>query len=403
MSVEILMPKLGLTMRTGAVLKWLKEEGDAVETNEPLLEIETEKLSHQIESPASGVLLKKIALEGEKYPIAFVVGYIGQPGEQINAVAAASGATEASSFGEKTSESRAVISAPVSAGRVFISPVARKLAADLGLEYKQIRGTGPNGRIVKADVQKHANARRTVPVFVAPAEQDEADAIIPYSGIRRAIGDNMLQAWVTIPMVTHHVTADMGAMIEYRAMLNRGVTEKKDQISINDLFLKLTAAALVKMPLINSSLTEDHIILHKRVHLGMATALDNGLIVPVIRDAHRKNLLALSREAKDKAARARNGGLNLDEIQGGTFTVSNLGGYGSVDLFTPIINSPQAGILGIGRMADAAVPVEGEIRIRPRIGLSFTYDHRIIDGAVAAEFIRTLMQLMENPARSVLL
>jgi pyruvate dehydrogenase E2 component (dihydrolipoamide acetyltransferase) len=204
-------------------------------------------------------------------------------------------------------------------------------------------------------------------------------------------------------MVTHHVMADMGALIEYREMLNRGVTEKNDQISINDLLLKLTAVALVKMPIINSSLIEESIVLHKRVHLGMATALDHGLIVPVIRDANRKNLLDLSREAKDLAARARNGGLNLDEVQGGTFTVSNLGGYGSVDLFTPIINPPQAGILGIGRVSDTAAPVEGEIKIRPRIGLSFTYDHRIIDGAVAAEFIRTLMQLMENPARSVLL
>jgi pyruvate dehydrogenase E2 component (dihydrolipoamide acetyltransferase) len=157
------------------------------------------------------------------------------------------------------------------------------------------------------------------------------------------------------------------------------------------------------MPIVNSSLTEAGIVLHKRVHLGMATALDNGLIVPVIRDAHRKNLLELSREAKDLAARARIRGLSLDELQGATFTVSNLGGYGSVDLFTPIVNPPQAAILGIGRVTDAAVAEDGEIKIRPRIGLSFTYDHRVMDGAVAAEFIRTLMQLLENPARSVLL
>jgi pyruvate dehydrogenase E2 component (dihydrolipoamide acetyltransferase) len=403
MAVEILMPKLGLTMKAGTVVKWFKEEGDPVQANEPVLEIETEKLSHQIESPADGVLLKRIAVVGEKYPITFVVGYIGQPGEQIPAGVAAGATAGASPVREASPELRSVISASIPGGRVFISPVARKLAAELGLDYKQIRGTGPSGRIVKADVQKYADERRAVPAVAAQTGPEEADAIIPYIGIRRTIGSNMLQAWTTIPMVTHHVMADVGALLEYRALLNRGVTEKKDQISINDLLLKLTAAALAKMPIVNSSLTEAGIVLHKRVHLGMATALDNGLIVPVIRDAHRKNLIELSREAKDLAARARIRGLSLDELQGATFTVSNLGGYGSVDLFTPIVNPPQAAILGIGRVTDAAVAEDGEIKIRPRIGLSFTYDHRVMDGAVAAEFIRTLMQLLENPARSVLL
>ncbi len=403
MAVEILMPKLGLTMKTGTVLKWLKEEGDEVAATEPVLEIETEKLSHQIESPADGVLLKRIAIEGERYPVAFVVGYIGQPGEQIAAGVAADISIGAASPNRETAPLRTQVPNASQGGRVFISPVARKLAADLGLDYRQIPGTGPNGRIVKADVQKYADAQQAARAPIAHPEPDEADTVIPCSGMRCTIGTNMLQAWTTIPMVTHHVMADATALLGYREMLNRGVTDKGDQVSINDLLLKLTAVALEKIPIVNSSLAGNNIVLHKRVHLGMATALDNGLIVPVIRDANRKNLLALSREAKDLAARARKGSLGLDEIQGATFTVSNLGGYGSVDLFTPIINPPQAGILGIGRIIETAVPVEGEVRIRPQIGLSFTYDHRIMDGAVAAEFIRKLMQLLENPARSVLL
>ena len=406
MAVEILMPKLGLTMKTGTVLRWFKEEGDTVVANEPVLEIETEKLSHQIESPADGILLKKIALVGEKYPFAFVVGYIGRPGEQIPDKVAADAAAGISMAGENVQEPGTIMSGSVSGGRVFISPVARKLAAELGLDYRQIRGTGPGGRIMKDDVQNCADKRSAMSASVervAPVEQEQAGEVIPYIGIRRTIGVNMLQAWTTIPMVTHQVIADAGALTEFRAMLNRGAMDGNDQISINDLFLKLTAVALAKMPIINSSLREEGIVLHKRIHLGIATALSNGLIVPVIRDADRKNLIALSREAKDLAARARSGELTLDEIQGATFTVSNLGGYGSVDLFTPIIDPPQAGILGIGRVMDAAVPVEGEIKIRPQVGLSFTYDHRIIDGAVAAEFIRTLMQLLDNPALSVLL
>lgn len=402
MAVQLLMPKLGLTMKTGTVLKWLKDEGDAVRAGEPVLEIETEKLSHQIESPADGVLLKKLAVEGEKYPIAFVVGYIGAPGEAIYGDSAATASEPEATAETKSAAPAAIAAAPAAGGRVFISPVAKKLAAERGLDYKKIPGTGPNGRIVKADVLKYKDAP-VAAVAAMPAEPEEADTVIPLSGMRRAIGNNMFQSWSTIPMVTNQVMADVSALMEYREMLNRGVEDKSDRVSVNDLVMKLTAAALEKTPIINSSLTEEGIVLHKRVHLGMATALEGGLIVPVIRDAGRKNLLALSREAKDLAARGRRGELSPDEITGGTFTVTNLGGYGSVDLFTPIINPPEAAILGVGRVTDTAVPVGGEIKIRPLMGLSFTYDHRIIDGAVAAEFIRTLMQLLENPARAVLL
>ena len=399
MAVEILMPKLGLTMKTGTIVKWLKEEGETVRSKEPLLEIETEKLSHEIESPIDGILLKKLAVVGEKYPIAFIVGYVGQPGEEIPAAAGTVAAADTAADGKLPVRNAVLQEAPLTK-RIFISPLARKLAGSLGLDYKEIKGTGPNGRIVKADVLRFSEEQRTDVAAIEPAE---GDTVIPYSGIRRAIGENMLQAWTTIPMVTHHVMADVGALLEYRAMLNNGAVERSEHVSINDLILKLTAVALEKTPAVNAALTDDGIVRYKRVHLGMATALDNGLVVPVIRDANRKNLLVLSKEAKDLAARARSGNLSPDALHGATFTVSNLGGYGSVDLFTPIINPPEAGILGVGRITDTAVPVNGEITIRPLIGLSFTYDHRIIDGAVAAEFIRTLIQLLENPARAVLL
>jgi pyruvate dehydrogenase E2 component (dihydrolipoamide acetyltransferase) len=400
MAVEVLMPKLGLTMKTGTVVRWLKEVGDAVSEKEPLLEIETEKLSYQVESPAAGILLKKTAAVGEKYPIAFVVGYVGQPGEQVPD---ASGTAEAAPAPrEKAAAAVAAAAVPAPAetgGRIFVSPVARKLAAERGIDYRQVRGTGPNGRIVKADIQRFADNRGDAG---AAAKTTASDTVIPYAGIRRAIGENMFQAWSTIPMVTHHVQVDVGSLLAYREMLNEGVGDKNERISINDLLIKITAASLEKTPIINSTLTDEGIVLHKHVNMGMATALENGLIVPVIRDANKKNLLTLSREAKDLAARARSGNLSPDELMGATFTVTNLGGYGSVDSFTPIINPPQAAILGAGRVTDAAVPVGGEIKIRPLMGLSFTYDHRIIDGAVAAGFIKTLMQMMENPARSVL-
>jgi pyruvate dehydrogenase E2 component (dihydrolipoamide acetyltransferase) len=395
MAEQILMPKLGLTMKTGTVVKWFKEEGDPVADKEPVLEIETEKLSSQIESPASGVLIKKIADAGQKYPVSCVLGYVGSPGERVEAAAVPAAVDIPIAPDEKSAET-AAIHAPGSGVRVFVSPVAKKLASTLGIDYRKIKGTGPNGRIVKADVQKFAE--KPMPAAIG----HEEDKIIPYAGIRRAIGENMMNAWTTIPMVTHHVMADVTELVEYRARLNNGVKDKNEKISVNDLILKLTATALSDMPIINSSLTDKGIVLYRRVHLGVATSIHNGLVVPVIRDANHKSLLNISKETKDLTDRARNGTLGFDETAGGTFTVTNLGGYGSVDFFTPIINPPQAAILGVGRITETAVPINSEITVRSLMGLSFTYDHRIIDGATAAEFINSILQLLENPFRSML-
>jgi len=396
MAEQILMPKLGLTMKTGTVVKWFKDEGDQVANKEPVLEIETEKLSSLVESPVSGVLIKKIAAIGRKYPVSCVLGYIGSPGEQVETTGNDAAILVVSVEPDEKPAETAAIHAPGPGIRVFISPVAKKLASTLGIDYRKIKGTGPNGRIVKADVQKYAE--RQPPAAIVQKE----DKIIPYTGIRQTIGENMLNAWTTIPMVTHHVMADVTELVEYRAKLNKGVTDINEKISVNDLILKLTATALSDMPIINSSLTDKGIVLYGRVNLGVATSIDNGLIVPVIHDANLKSLLNISKEAKDLFNRARNGALNLDETADGTFTVTNLGGYGSVDLFTPIINPPQAAILGVGRITETAVPVNSEITIRSLMGLSFTYDHRIIDGATAAEFIKKIMQLLENPFRSAL-
>lgn len=403
MAVEIIMPKLGLTMKTGTIVNWLKGEGEQVAPKEPLLDIETEKLSYCVESPAGGVLIKQLAQEGEKYPVAAVLGYVGEQGEEVAHERGSRGAAvdePARSGGATAPEPYAAQAAGEDrpAGRVFISPVAKKLAAALGVDYKQIKGTSTNGRIVKADVQRYAQA-----ISAAQAQAPAwPDSMIPYSGIRRAVGEVMMKAWQTIPMVTHQVSAGAGALLEYRAMLNAGVEAKEERVTIGELLMKLTAAALREMPILNSSLTAQGIALHNCVNLGMATALEDGLIVPVIHDADKKGLLAVSREAKDLAARARSGELTPDDVSGATFTVSNLGSYGSVDFFTPIINPPQAAILGVGRVTDIAAAVDGVFVAKPVIGLSLTYDHRIVDGAKAAEFIAILMRLMDYPARALL-
>ena len=399
MAEKILMPKLGLTMKTGTVIKWLKDEGEPVSDKEPVLEIETEKLSHQIEAAAAGVLIKRIAEVGEKYPVSCVLGYIGSLGENVDITE-----TGGSANPKDSPSVIPILDCVPEAARVFISPVAKNLAESAGIDYKTIKGTGPNGRITKEDVRK-VMEHRTSPSFITDNAVNSfaEDRFIPYSGKRRVIGERMFNAWATIPMVTHHVMADVTELLEYREKLNQNVTDKNDKVSVNDLMLKLTATALADMPIVNSTLTDKGIILFERVHIGMATAVDDGLVVPVIRDANRKGLLQISGEAKDLALRARTGGLGLDEMMGGTFTVTNLGGYGSVDLFTPIINPPQAAILGIGRTTQSAVPVDGEIMIRSTMGLSLTYDHRIIDGATAALFVKKLLLFLAAPVRSVLL
>ena len=455
MPTEIIMPKLGLTMTTGTIVSWLMDEGADVGEKEPVLEIETEKLSYNIESPAGGVLLKKLAAVGEKYPIAAVLGYVGSPGETIPGTDApplpgapqpqtiSAAPSHESDLDSALQVSHSTLHAPHSTlpvshsaldtphpalapdRRVFISPLAKKIAASMGLDYTQIKGAGPNGRIVKADVIGFAEAGAsgaasaataapaaayTAAISATAASATAASAampkspgtILPYAGLRRAVGETMKKAWLSIPMVTHQVSANAGALLECRASINAGVDDKAQCVTVGELLIKLTAAALAAMPVVNSSLTDEGIVLHKHVNIGMATALDEGLLVPVIRNADRKSLLALSREAKDLAARARSGALLPDDMSGATFTVSNLGGFGSVDFFTPIINPPQAAILGVGRIVDTAVPVAGEIKIYPMIGLSLTYDHRIIDGATAAGFIKTVMELMRNPIRALL-
>ena len=399
MAFQIIMPKLGLTMKTGTIIKWLIDEGDAVSKKDSIIEIETEKLSYNIESPADGVLLKKLASEGEKYPIAYVLGYVGQQGESLPAEASAiEYAADDTGLNQEAKAASAASITREAGERIFITPVARKFAAEMKLDFRQISGTGPNGRIIKADVLRFSENLHAL----KPQSKSSQDTTIPYSGIRRTIGENMSSAWSAAPMVTYHVSADTGELLSLRVMLNNGVAEKNERVTVGELLLKITAAALAKMPVINATLTDKGIIRHGGVHLGMATAIEGGLIVPVIRDADRKSLLDVSHEAKDLSARARNGALMPDEMHGGTFTVSNLGGYGSVDFFTPIINAPQAAILGVGRIVDTAEVISGEIKVRPMIGLSLTCDHRVIDGAVAAEFLQVIMQLLKNPARAVM-
>ena len=415
MAYEILMPQLGLTMEEGTVSSWLKHEGDAVKAGEAILEITTDKLTNEVTSEHDGVLLKIVAQEGEDIPVKGLLGYIGEAGEQVGG-AAAPAAAPAEAAAPAAVSAAVIAPAAVSAGgaRIRISPFARKLAANMGVDYSALTGSGPSGRIVAKDIYAAAEARKSAPAAApaapaaapaAPAakksglELMEGDTIAKLSGMRKVVAERMLQSHTEIPPVTQNTKVDVTALMKFRKSLIETAGKK---FSVNDLILKATAKVLRAHPEVLVSYDNGQVIQRAHVNLGMAVALDAGLIVPVIRDADKMGLDELAAKAKDLATRAKENKLTTDEYKGSTFSVSNLGMFG-IETFTPIVNQPDAGILGVCAIQDELVmDDEGNISKHQVMRLSFTYDHRLIDGAVAAKFIMDLRDLLQSPMNILL-
>lgn len=378
MAVEITMPKLGLSMKEGIVAKWLVQEGEAVKKGAPLVEVMTDKITSQVEAPCDGVLLKVVAAKKTKLPIGGLMGFIGMPGEAVTELA-----PPVKPGGAAVAES---------AGKIKISPAAKKLADENNIDVTKMTGSGPEGRITKEDIQQAIENAAAA----APADERAVSTVIPYEGMRRVIGDNMANSWHTAPKVTQHVSVDVAMLQAFRTSLNSGLKDS-EKFSLTDLLVKIVSKALELHPKINITLVGEEIRVLKEINIGVAVALDDGLVVPVIKNANIKSLSEISSQIKDLAKRARRNKVNPDEMTGGTFTVTNLGSYGSVDAFTPIINQPESAILGVGRIVKRPVVIDDQIAIRPVIGLSFAFDHRIIDGAPAAAFLATIINLIEHP------
>ncbi|CQR73497.1 Dihydrolipoyllysine-residue acetyltransferase component of pyruvate dehydrogenase complex [Sporomusa ovata DSM 2662] len=393
MATQINMPKLGLSMKEGTVGKWLKKEGDTIKKGEALLEVMTDKIANKIDAPVDGILLKIIADKKAKLPVGGLLGVMGDAGEDISSLltAAPSSATAApaAKAAAKPGVQKAVVGAEPGA-KVKISPSARALAQENGVDYTLIVGTGPEGRIVKEDVEK------AIEEMSMGADERPTLEVIPYEGMRQAIGDNMANSWAVAPKVTQHVGVDLSALLALRTTINSDVKDA-DKISVTDMLVKAIAKALELYPRINSTLSGDEIKVLQDVNVGVAIAIPDGLVVPVVRNANKKSLAEISKEIKDFAKRARKNKLDPEEMTGGSFTITNLGGYGSVDYFTPIINQPESAILGVGRTVKTPVVVGDQIVIRPIMGLSLAFDHRVIDGAPAAEFLALVMKVIEQP------
>ena len=416
MAYEILMPQLGLTMEEGTVSSWLKHEGDAVKAGEAILEITTDKLTNEVTSEHDGVLLKIVAQEGEDIPVKGLLGYIGEAGEQVGGAAAPT-AVPVEAVAPAAASAAVIAPAAVSAGgaRIRISPFARKLAANMDVDYSALTGSGPSGRIVAKDIYAAAEARKSAPAAApaaapatapaAPAakksglELMEGDTIAKLSGMRKVVAERMLQSHTEIPPVTQNTKVDVTVLMKFRKSLIETAGKK---FSVNDLILKATAKVLRAHPEVLVSYDNGQVIQRAHVNLGMAVALDAGLIVPVIRDADKMGLDELAAKAKDLATRAKENKLTTDEYKGSTFSVSNLGMFG-IETFTPIVNQPDAGILGVCAIQDELVmDDEGNISKHQVMRLYFTYDHRLIDGAVAAKFIMDLRDLLQSPMNILL-
>ena len=407
MAAEVVMPKFGLTMVEGTIQRWFKNEGDAISEGEALFEVETEKVLYEVESTANGTVAKLLYGLEAVVPVGLPVAVIAEAGEDVAEVAArySDGApapqAATSPAGSPTPGAGSAAAAPAAAAtdgkRAPVTPAARKLAAEHNIDTASLTGTGPGGRITREDVQQAIDAAAQAPAEVStPAQEQVQDQSVPLRGMRKVIAERMHKSLTDTAQLTITTEVDVTQLIERREEVRR-----QFNTTYNDFIIQACAHALLQHPRMNASLEGDAIQLHGAVHVGFAVALDEGLIVPVIHDADKKPLKTIAQEARALAEKARAGQLKLEEVSGGTFTVSNLGMAG-VDAFTPILNSPQTGILGVGRIVDKPVVYQGEIARRSMLVLSLTFDHRVIDGAPAGAFLGSVADLLSHGNRIAL-
>lgn len=426
------MPKMGDTMEEGKILHWLKNVGDTIKKGDMLAEVETDKVNIEIEAFSSGVLRKILTAEGESAPIGAAIALIGAPDEPLpgeNGGSSSSTKVAVAPIGEETNTHReamqhssgavatSIASSSITSngGRVFISPLARRFAEEHQLDYAVLQGTGPNGRIIKMDVeaalvqlaqlQPAATAPASTiaqPVFafeppLAAVETDEA-VEVPLTSMRRTIARRLSQSMQTAPHFYVTSVVDTTNLAVLRKQINDYAAHEPTpvKVSFNDLIVRAVARALVRMPQVNVSFAEDKLLQKKTINIGVAVALEQGLIVPVLKNAEQRGILDIARETRRLAEAARDGKLRPEEFSGGTFTVSNLGMF-EVESFTAVINPPESAILAVGSITPTPVVVDGQVVVRDRMKVTLSSDHRAIDGVLAARFLQEVKRLLEEP------
>ncbi|MFN2339784.1 MAG: dihydrolipoamide acetyltransferase family protein [Halanaerobium sp.] len=429
MAYEVKMPKFGETMTEGTILNWIVKEGDQIEKEDPLFEIETDKASLEVEAEETGVLAKILVKENESAAIGDVVAVIAEEGEDLDSLdfdsesSKESSAEEPSEKEEKEDEKTEEV-IRTEGEKIKASPAAKRLAAEKDVELAEISPAEGRDAILEADVSNYIKNKmpQATPTAEKKAEakgidldslegtgaggrvqssdldrynaQDtEADQEIKFTGLRQIISNRMTQSFQEVPQVTTTVKVDMKEIKELREEIKQ-ISE--EHISYTDIFILIVSRMLRKYPKINAHISQDSMIVKSNINIGIAVDVPGGLVVPVIKNADRKDLETIAKERKILVEKAREGKLSNDDLSGGTFTITNLGGF-ETEIFTPIINQPEAAILGVGQISDKVVPVDGEVKIRPMLWLSLAYDHRAVDGAPGAEFLQKIKSSLENP------
>ncbi|MCL4124338.1 UNVERIFIED_CONTAM: hypothetical protein GTU68_060160 [Idotea baltica] len=391
MATIINMPRLSDTMEEGVVAKWLKNVGDKIEEGDILAEIETDKATMEFESFYEGTLLHIGIQEGETSPVDVLLAVIGEEGEDISAIINAPAEKPAESKEKKedkpaakTEETKPVASTNTNGGRIFASPLAKKIAADKGINLADVSGSGENGRVIKKDVENYSTT-------IAASEEKSEE--VKNSQMRKAIAKSLGNSKFTAPDFSLNIEVDMSQAMASRKTIN-AIPDVK--VSFNDMVVKACAMALQKHPQVNTSWTDNNTIFHSHIHVGVAVAVDDGLLVPVIKHTNNLSLTQIGASVRDLAGKARNKKIAPAEMQGSTFTVSNLGMFG-IDNFTSIINQPNSAILSVGAIVEKPVVKNGQIVVGNTMNLTLTCDHRTVDGAVGAAFLQTLKTFIENP------
>jgi pyruvate dehydrogenase E2 component (dihydrolipoamide acetyltransferase) len=403
MHTAVEMPALSSTMKQGTVVKWYKSEGDSIKKGEVLFEVETDKVNVEVESFVSGFLRKIIIDEGIEVPIRTVIAIIADTmDEDIPADFEAARSVHVPTSEERTPE-KATEMPDHKMTKIKISPLARRIAEEKGIDFRVVRGSGPGGRITRKDVESAAEDLSGVPSVWIEAEDelgipsgtDEYEDI-PLTKMRKVVAKRLQQSKMNAPHFYVDMTADATEISKLKTILGTRSEKLRAKISYNDIIIKVVAKALKEFPVMNASFLEDRIRLHKPVNIGVAVAIEEGLVVPVLKNVDQKSISQISREAAELANKARSKKLLPHEYEGGTFTITNLGMFG-VEGFHAIINPPESGILAVSAVVPKPVVEGEEIIIRPCLKLSLAVDHRVIDGAVAAQFLARVKELVEVP------
>jgi pyruvate dehydrogenase E2 component (dihydrolipoamide acetyltransferase) len=405
MPTDVKLPRLGQGMESGVIVRWLKSEGDAVKKGEPLYELDTDKVTQEVEAEVDGTLVRIVVPEGE-VEVGATVATIESNGaaEPADAVPAGSEVAESSRPVEPPPEAEAKppaqerSSAPAQTrggARVKASPLARRIARERGVDLHSVQGTGPEGRVLAEDVERVAAGAETAPVPTVVATPAEVE-VVQLTSVRRTIARRLTEAWAA-PVFQLGVGADMSEALALREKLVERLDEDDVKPTVNDVLVKLAAVALMRHVPVNATFDGEQIQRHPSAHVGIAVAAPQGLVVPVIRGAERLTVQEIARTRADLVSRARDNKLKLPDLQGGTFTISNLGMFG-VESFTAVLNPPQVAILAVGTAKDEPVVRDGEFDVAPIVRMTLTCDHRALDGADGAAFLQTLVALVEQPS-----